>query len=329
MSAEQATDRSAVSVIVPVYNTERYLSDCIESILNQTFSQFELILVNDGSTDGSLEICEQYARKDCRIRLVSQNNQGQQVALENGVAVAEGSWLFFVDSDDQLPDNAIQTLYDHCDDDTDIIVGFSYPGDGSVRQIPIEQWRELQIASSEILCTRWGKLFRRTIITREVLETPSNIRVGEDMVMNIKAAFNSCRPVTVLQAQVYYYNRNATSVSATYRWTSEKFYALYQAVSEAIPSGEAIRYHHAAIRNGLGMIRGILIKGDRKEYRQLEHSSLVACLREDSVRWQYRHDFRDKMMLRYPSSWVVRQWLRACRGGQIIRQYIRRNMLKH
>ena len=320
---------AAVSIIVPIFNTARYLSGCIESILIQTFSDFELILVNDGSTDGSLGICEQYARKDRRIRLVSQNNQGQQAALENGLSFAEGSWLFFVDSDDQLPANAIQTLYDHCHDDTDIIVGFSYPGDGSVRQIPIEQWRELQIASNAILCTRWGKLFRRQVLGRETLQTPMNIRVGEDMIMNIKAAFNSSKPVTVLQSQVYYYNRNATSVSATYKWTSEKFYALYQAVCEAVPSGEDIRYHHAAIRNGLGMINGIIIKGDRKEYRQLKHSFLVARLRDDSSRWQYRLDFRNKMMLQYPSSWIVRQWLRACRGGQIISQYIQRNLLKH
>jgi glycosyltransferase involved in cell wall biosynthesis len=317
-----------VSVIVPIYNTARYLSSCLESILNQTFSDFELILVNDGSTDGSLEICEHFVQTDSRIRLVSQSNQGQQAALERGVSLAEGAWLFFVDSDDHLPDNALHNLYDQCDDHTDIIVGFSYPGDGSVRQITIEQWRELQLSSSEILCTRWGKLFRRQIINQEIMQTSSDIRVGEDMIMNIKAAFNTHKPVTVLQDQVYYYNRNATSVSSTYRWTSERFYALYQAVCEAIPSGADSRYYHAAIRNGLGMLSGIIIKGAWKEVCQLKHSSLVTQLRSDINLRHFNPGFRERMILRYPSKWITRQWIRACRGWQILRQYIHRNLLK-
>ena len=317
-----------VSVIVPIYNTACYLPGCIESILNQTFSDLELILVNDGSTDGSLSICEHYMQTDSRIRLVSQNNQGQQAALERGVSLAEGAWLFFVDSDDRLPDNAIQNLYDQCSDHTDIIVGFSYPGDTSVRLIPIEQWRELQISSSEILCTRWGKLFRSQIINQESIQTPPDIRVGEDMIMNIKAAFNSCKPVTILQAQVYYYNRNNTSVSSTYKWTSERFFALYQAVCNAIPSNSDSRYYHAAIRNGLGMLSGIIIKGAWKEVCQLEHSSLVNQLRSDIDLWHFHLSFRERTMLHYPSKWMTRQWMRACRGGQVLRQYIHRNLLK-
>ena len=324
-----ATAELPVSVIVPVYNTERYLTGCIDSLLHQSFSDFELILVNDGSTDGSKDICGHYAEIDSRVRLLSQSNQGQQAAIQRGVSLANGKWLFFVDSDDRLPEDAIQKLYDYCNDEIDIIVGFSFPGDGSVSRIPVERWRELQISSSEILCTRWGKLYRRNIVTQEVLQTPSNIRVGEDMIMNIKAAFNSDKPVTVVQTQVYYYNRNPGSDSSTYRWTPEKFHALYEAVSDAIPPGAGSRYRHAAIRNGIGMLCGIILKGTRDDYRKLEQSPLLACIRSDTAKWQYRPGFNETIVLNHPSKWLTRQWIRARRSVQIIRQYINRNLLKH
>lgn len=91
-----------LSVIVPVYNVEDYLHKCIDSIINQTFTELEIILVNDGSTDGSPQICDEYAKKDLRIKVIHQRNAGVSVARNNGINAATGDYITFVDSDDWL-----------------------------------------------------------------------------------------------------------------------------------------------------------------------------------------------------------------------------------
>ena len=89
-----------ISVIVPVYNSVKYLDKCIQSILNQTYKNFELLLVNDGSSDNSLEICNLYALKDDRVKVIDQSNGGVSSARNAGIDYAKGEWITFVDSDD-------------------------------------------------------------------------------------------------------------------------------------------------------------------------------------------------------------------------------------
>lgn len=99
-----------VSVIVPVYNSEKYLSDCIKSILNQTFDNFELILVNDGSSDSSLEICRKFAIEDSRVVVIDKHNEGVSEARNSGLKNARGRFICFVDSDDIVEPNYIKAL---------------------------------------------------------------------------------------------------------------------------------------------------------------------------------------------------------------------------
>ena len=96
------------SVIVPVYNAEKYLARCVESILEQSYADFEIILVDDGSSDGSAIVCQQFTTKDSRIRYVWQKNQGAGAARRAGVIEARGEYIFFVDSDDYLSVDALQ-----------------------------------------------------------------------------------------------------------------------------------------------------------------------------------------------------------------------------
>lgn len=100
-----------ISVIVPVYNSEKYLSSCIESIVKQSFSDFELILVNDGSTDKSGLICDEYVKKDKRIRVLHQKNKGQAAARNSAIKVAKGCWIHFVDADDLIHPKMLESLY--------------------------------------------------------------------------------------------------------------------------------------------------------------------------------------------------------------------------
>lgn len=112
-----------VSVIVPVYNCKEYLPKCIESILNQTYPQIQLILVDDGSSDGSGEICDTFAAKDRRIQVIHQKNQGVSAARNAGLDAAAGEYLLFVDSDDQIAADTIETsLNGFVDDTIDVVV---------------------------------------------------------------------------------------------------------------------------------------------------------------------------------------------------------------
>mgnify|MGYP001860306502 CR=1 FL=1 len=103
-----------ISVIVPVYNAEKYLSDCIDSILNQTLKEFELILINDGSTDNSLQICREKAAKDSRIKIINKKNEGQGYARNIGIDSAKGEFITFVDSDDYIDNEAYEKMYELC-----------------------------------------------------------------------------------------------------------------------------------------------------------------------------------------------------------------------
>ena len=110
-----------ISIIVPVYNVESYLKECLESIQKQTYTNFEVILVNDGSTDNSKEICEEYCRKDTRFHLINQENQGQSIARNRGVAESTGEFIVFVDSDDVIKSDMLQQLMRYMDTGIDIV----------------------------------------------------------------------------------------------------------------------------------------------------------------------------------------------------------------
>ena len=104
-------ENQLISVIVPVYNVEEYLKQCLDSILEQTFSNYEVILVNDGSTDSSGLICQEYAEKDARIRYFEKENGGLSDARNYGIEQAQGEYLTFVDSDDFLDASHLTILY--------------------------------------------------------------------------------------------------------------------------------------------------------------------------------------------------------------------------
>lgn len=112
-----------ISVIIPVHNTEQYISCCLESVLSQSFTNIELILVDDGSKDGSGTICDEYAKKDHRIRVFHKENGGVSSARNLGLDNVRGEWVYFVDSDDELLPGSLQTLVDGITEDVDIVGG--------------------------------------------------------------------------------------------------------------------------------------------------------------------------------------------------------------
>src|SRR3954470_7921673 len=100
-----------VSVVIPVYNAEKYITECIESLLNQTLKQCEFIFVNDGSSDNSSQIINEFKKKDNRIILINQENQGVSIARNNGLKAASGEYVGFVDADDYIDCEMYETIY--------------------------------------------------------------------------------------------------------------------------------------------------------------------------------------------------------------------------
>ena len=110
-----------VSIVIPVYNRKNFLTVCIKSLLAQSFEDFEICLVDDGSTDGTGLLCDELAEKDTRIRVLHVQNGGATYARQKGVELATGEWVLFVDSDDTMPADALQRLFQAASEDTDIV----------------------------------------------------------------------------------------------------------------------------------------------------------------------------------------------------------------
>ena len=106
-------NQEMISVIIPVYNSEKYLHKCIDSVLSQSYTNFEVILVNDGSTDSSGMICDEYAEKDERVRVFHKDNGGVSTARNLGIDYATGKYVLFIDSDDYMTDDAVEKIITH------------------------------------------------------------------------------------------------------------------------------------------------------------------------------------------------------------------------
>lgn len=164
-----------ISIIVPVYNMEQYLKKCVDSIIKQTYSNLEIILVNDGSLDKSLFICKEYKKRDSRIRIVNKKNGGLSSARNAGVNVATGEYITFVDSDDYLKGNAIETLVkmiEHSQADIayihDIIVNEHYSIIGKEELDHCEKMYTSStflkaICERRVSCSVCGKLFKKNL----------------------------------------------------------------------------------------------------------------------------------------------------------------------
>ena len=178
-----------ISVIVPVYNTEKYLHRCVDSILAQTFTDFELLLIDDGSTDGSGAICDEYAQKDSRVRVFHKENGGVSSARNLGLDNARGEWISFVDSDDWIEYSSIQNLINQ--GDADLIIGsVSIEPQGNIRNLSSKEKIEgdelNRILTTEInnfvISSPFAKLYKNKIIKENSLRFNEELCLGEDNV---------------------------------------------------------------------------------------------------------------------------------------------------
>lgn len=201
-----------ISVVVPVYNAERYIGECIESILSQTFSDIECLLIDDGSKDSSGVICDEYALKDERVKVVHQKNGGEMAARAKGVRMSSGQYLYFVDADDKIMSDTLTSMFSYMKENVDI-VAFENQYDDTFSMIDYTQ-----ILLSFRLLAVWGKLYRRCLFDDYVLGVPSYFKVGGDFLTNIRVLRNLKGVVICKPQYKYLYNRqNPESVQLKHR----------------------------------------------------------------------------------------------------------------
>lgn len=220
-----------ISVIVPIYNAEKYLARCIESLIHQTYCALQIILVNDGSTDNSLTIAKHYAAQDKRIEIYLQDNQGQAAARNNGLQYATGEYLSFVDADDYLDTDFYQTLYQAIGNADCVQIGYrrvTPEGRVVLTKLPRHFY---QFTSP---CMR---LYNRTLFTQHALAFPVG-RIYEDVIFSLD--FWAIHPTYVhLPYAGYNYTLNHQSTTAKRNRAEEK--RLFDALREKLSHAHSIK----------------------------------------------------------------------------------------
>lgn len=219
-----------VSVIVPVYNAERFIGRCVKSIISQTFQDYELLLVDDGSHDSSLRICQEFADKDTRIKVFHKENGGASSTRKYGVEHADGIFVTFVDADDCIPDNALEDLLRAVDSyDLDIAQGERRFISLDPKKETITGFTKEEICDSKTYvnylfrgysnCGPWASLFRRTLFDKNTFDLASRVDINEDFYMNLCLALNA-QKIGLIKSVVYNYLENEDSVTHNYSFTS-------------------------------------------------------------------------------------------------------------
>lgn len=209
-----------VSVIVPVYNAEKYLSCLIDSLLAQTLKEIEFIFINDGSKDNSLEILKEYAKKDERIVIIDKENAGVSSARNDGLKIAKGEFIGFVDSDDFVSEDMYESLYKKAIKEKADIVSCGHRIYSSKMDIPKFNGCETVLSREEAIYNLIGrkilgmsactKLYSKKILTNVFF--PEQYKVNEDRLFTFKAIRNADK-IAVIKDTPYYYRMNENSVS--------------------------------------------------------------------------------------------------------------------
>ena len=293
-----------ISIIVPVYKVKDYLCQCIDSILEQTFCDFELILVDDGSPDNSGMICDEYSRKDSRVRVIHKENGGVSSARNAGIEAAQGEYIAFVDADDWLAEDFLEKAVTACrekeldlymtgsiqftaeDEQPSFVIGATYQG--STRDITGEQMCDLLEKSYGSSC--WGKLIKRDCIGK--LRFDTSMSFGEDLKFVLALLDQPVRFMALPEAGYYY---RCTPDSATKSTNRQKIDNLTEVYRRMFSFGKERKYPQSYFE-----FVGDCWVGTRGYFRSLVAQSAVNVVKKQT------------MYLRMDTDPVIRGFLAQC-----------------
>lgn len=200
--------KNLISVIVPIYNAENFLEKLIENLINQTYKNIEIILVNDGSTDESLNICNELHRKDNRIKIIDKKNGGVSSARNKGIEVSKGEYITFVDSDDNIEEDYIKKMVENIEDE-DCLVKCNYKYKLKEKKLDRDRYLK-KIISGEILGVCWGYLFKKELL--EGIYFDENTSYMEDTIFVVQYLLK-VKKVNIINNNLYRYNYNTESLT--------------------------------------------------------------------------------------------------------------------
>lgn len=214
-----------ISVIIPVYNVEEYLNECLESIINQTYCNLDIICVNDGSTDNSLNILRHFESLDNRIKVIDQTNQGVSSARNRGMEIATGQYISFVDPDDFLAPDTYEIAMNKIKDNVDILVyGYSAFPNPTGWFITSGKSKDMIYNNDSVnayfgcgsICTIvWNKLYRTDLLKQYNLTFNKNLKMAEDLCFNMNT-FVYATKIQFINDQLYNYRLRSGSLTDVY-----------------------------------------------------------------------------------------------------------------
>lgn len=288
--------KKLVSVIIPVYNTERYLEECIQSILSQTYINWELLLIDDGSNDNSGRICDIYASMDSRIKTFHQENQGVTAARKKGLDLALGDYICFVDSDDYILNTYLEVFMNHV----------------SNKQILVAGKENMQMTSSfylsELLKNKqeWSMMFKLykkdCLLNSEAFEINRDVCIGEDLIANIIIA-QKVDNINFIINDGYVVRENLQSVTAMREWSVNYEMKFLSCVKVALGNSFVIYYPEywllmlRSIKNLIS--NGITISRNHPLYKEVLKNKQNIPI-----------GLIDKIVLQIPSCTLIRLFMR-------------------
>lgn len=324
-------EQPLISVIIPVYNVERYLAQCLDSVIRQTYENLEIICVNDGSKDGSLKILQEYAHKDTRVRMLDKKNAGVSSARNDGLAFAEGSYIMFVDSDDWIEprtcETAIRGMRTY---DADIVM-WSYVSETESRSSQKVIFPETTVFEKEevrtklhrrfvgamgeelsrpelvdSLCPVWGKLYKRSLIEKSGARFVDLSEIGtyEDGFFNLEV-FGEVNRAVYLAEYLYHYRRDtAASVTSGYNpRLFSQWQNLYDRMESFIHSNQLDDFYSMALNNRIAL--GILGLGLNILASNNSVNNKLRLLNEILSSSRYRQAYKNLDYSYFPIHWKL------------------------
>lgn len=298
-----------ISIVVPVYNAEKYLKNCIESILSQSYSDIEVILVDDGSTDHSGSICDQIAIKDNRIKVIHQKNKGVSSARNAGLKECIGDWIMFVDADDELYVDSIEHLLGNVKDDIDLVIGGyrQYSENGDViyevndREIlQMNSHAAIKLMYKSLYYNYQGyssnKLFRRDILMDNQIAFNDNIYYNEDRLFVVNYVIKCSNRIIYDTTPVYkYFVRDSGAMASMNKSFNRKFITdfdayllMYESIRSQVRNSELTQLARRGIFMSYSRIKDMMKRYGVKDIK-LQLHLLSGLIITNSYRYVVLH----------------------------------------
>lgn len=321
-----------ISIIVPCYNTKLYIEQCLNSLINQTLKEIEIICIDGSSDDGSFEVLREYETKDSRINVYSKQNEGVSLSRNFGMDRAQGKYLMFVDADDWIDKNTCEIAYEKAEKEQANLVMWSYIREFKENSLPKnifekeeitfgdDQIRGLhrrffglvgnelaQVESADALCPVWGKLYRRDIIEDNGIVFTDIRKIGtyEDGLFNLEV-FEHLHKVVYLQEYFYHYRKyNENSITSQYK---EKLFDqwnhMYDLMFKYIKDKHLDKSYVTAVNNRicLGILgQGLNLMECDKKHKNREIKKILSTKR-------YREAYQQFELKYFPIHWKIFYW---------------------